>query len=76
MESSIVVAIIAASVATLSAIIAGVQAKLSRDAARADRYAEDNALLYLWNRELVDHIYKGKPPPAPVPPAGLFKGAS
>lgn len=34
---------------------------------------KDNALLYLWNRELVDHIYKGLGPPPPAPPAGLFK---
>lgn len=34
---------------------------------------KDNALLYLWNRQLVDHIYKGQGPPAPSPPDGLFK---
>lgn len=34
---------------------------------------KDNALLYLWNRQLVDHIYKGHGPPAPSPPDGLFK---
>ena len=33
---------------------------------------KDNHLLYLWNRQLVDHIYKGQPPPPPEPPAGLF----
>ncbi len=37
---------------------------------------KDNALLYLWNRELVDHIYKGSGPPPPAPPAGLFKEQS
>lgn len=34
---------------------------------------KDNALLYLWNRELVDHIYRGSGPPPPAPPQGLFK---
>ena len=33
---------------------------------------KDNHLLYLWNRQLVDHIYRGEPPPPPEPPAGLF----
>jgi len=34
---------------------------------------KDNALLYMWNRQLFDHIYKGLGPPPPAPPAGLFK---
>lgn len=34
---------------------------------------KDNSLLYLWNRQLVDHIYRGLGPPAPSPPDGLFK---
>lgn len=29
-------------------------------------------LLFLWNRELIDHIYQGKPPPPPNPPDGLL----
>lgn len=33
---------------------------------------EDNQLLWLWNRELVDHIYRSAPPPPPPPPFGLF----
>lgn len=33
---------------------------------------EDNQLLWLWNRELVDHIYRGASPPPPPPPTGLF----
>lgn len=37
------------------------------------RVQKDNHLLYLWNRELVDHIYRGKPPPPPAPPKGLFE---
>ncbi|KRC60925.1 hypothetical protein ASE14_08165 [Agromyces sp. Root81] len=27
-----------------------------------------NRKLWAWNRDLVDHIYKGKPPPPPGPP--------
>ena len=34
---------------------------------------KDNSLLYLWNRELVDHIYRRQEPPPPSPPDGLFK---
>lgn len=34
---------------------------------------KDNALLYLWNRELIDQIYKGHGPPPASPPPGLFK---
>ncbi|RZU66742.1 hypothetical protein EV379_3108 [Microterricola gilva] len=33
---------------------------------------QQNHLLYLWNRQLVDHIYRGYPPPPPEPPEGLF----
>lgn len=29
-------------------------------------------LHYLWNRQLVDHIYQGKPPPPPAAPPGLL----
>lgn len=32
----------------------------------------DNQLLWHYNRQLVDHIYRGNPPPPPAPPAGLF----
>ena len=32
----------------------------------------DNQRLWLWNRALVDHIYKGLGPPPPEPPADLF----
>lgn len=33
----------------------------------------DNQRLWLWNRSLVDHIYKGLGPPPPEPPADLFE---
>lgn len=32
-----------------------------------------NRQLWLWNRQLVDHIYEGKGPPPPEPPASLFQ---
>lgn len=38
----------------------------------ASQMQEDNQLLWQWNRQLVDHIYKQDPPPPPDPPAGLF----
>lgn len=34
-------------------------------------YAQ-NQRLWLWNRQLVDHIYRGLGPPAPTPPPDLF----
>ncbi len=33
---------------------------------------EDNEQLWLWNRQLVDHIWRGAPPPPPKQPEGLF----
>lgn len=36
------------------------------------RTQNDNQLLWHYNRQLVDHIYRGNPPPPPAPPAGLF----
>lgn len=36
------------------------------------KWQADNRRLWLWNRQLVDHIYRGLPPPPPSPPAELF----
>lgn len=36
------------------------------------KWQADNHLLWMYNRQLVDHIYRGKEPPPPAPPAGLF----
>lgn len=48
----------------------------ARDRMEAYRLAQqmqtDNALLWQWNRELVDAIYRRSPPPPPEPPDGLF----
>lgn len=67
------VAAIAATAAIIAAVIAVVESKKAREASRSDKLQRDNALLYLWNRQLVDHIYRGLEPPAPAPPPGLFE---
>ncbi|MFJ3393995.1 hypothetical protein [Leifsonia aquatica] len=41
--------------------------------ARLARSERDNRLLWLWCRQLVDHIYRGSAPPPPPAPAGLFE---
>lgn len=78
-DSAIVIALIAGVVAIVSALLASASAAAARRSSRTEqielqlaRALRDRQLLYLWNRELVDHIYTGKPPPAPDPPAGIF----
>lgn len=41
-------------------------------AVQLSKWHADNQLLWSYNRSLVDHIYRGNPPPPPAPPAGLF----
>lgn len=41
-------------------------------AVQLGKWQADNQLLWHYNRQLVDHIYRGNPPPPPAPPAGLF----
>lgn len=41
-------------------------------AVQLGKWYADNQLLWHYNRSLVDHIYRGSPPPPPAPPAGLF----
>ena len=62
-----------------SAYFAYKQATQARSANRVDQLEnrlkqsdKDTHLLYTWNRQLVDHIYKQDPPPPPPPPTGLF----
>ena len=38
-----------------------------------DQSARDRQLLWLWNRELVDAIWRRAPPPPPSAPDGLFQ---
>lgn len=63
------VGVIAGTIATL-----GVQRQRDQiDAASEMLHLEAEVnRLWLWNRQLVDHIYKGAPPPPPPPPEGLF----
>src|SRR6218665_2348290 len=82
MDVSIVVASIAGTVALASAMLATTQATKARKSGRTeqleaklDQLPADRRLLYLWNRQLVDHIYRGIGPPPPQPPPGLFPKA-
>lgn len=70
--TTLLAAIIGGIVGLVSATVAARAAKSARRANRADRLDRDNHLLYLWNRQLIDHIYTRKEPPPPMPPAGLF----
>lgn len=37
------------------------------------KWQASNQKLWLWNRALVDHIYRGLGPPPPTPPTDLFE---
>jgi hypothetical protein len=74
-----VVAIITAMGGILAAAIGAVVTVLTHHARRTTRAFERITRLehrerawWLYTRELVDHIYRGAPPPPPKPPAGLF----
>lgn len=63
-----------ATIVTAAATIGGgILASFGMVRAQVARVQKDNHLLYLWNRQLVDHIYRGEDPPPPTPPDGLFK---
>ncbi|GAA5205877.1 hypothetical protein GCM10025774_04880 [Microbacterium kyungheense] len=62
------IAIVTALAVVLAAIVAGMVTL----AIALVRWHADNRRLWLWNRQLVDHIYRGLPPPPPPPPAELF----
>ena len=63
-------------------VAAAIAARSARSARRSNRvdevellldgYRKDTQRLYLYNRQLVDHIYRDLGPPPPPPPAGLF----
>lgn len=36
------------------------------------KWQNQNRLLWGYNRQLQDHIYRGNPPPPPAPPPDLF----
>ena len=68
MPDAVVIGILSFVAIVLSALIAGGITL----AVQLTRWQADNRRLWLWNRELVDHIYRGLPPPPPGPPTGLF----
>ncbi|MCD5345046.1 hypothetical protein [Agromyces sp. S2-1-8] len=69
MTDAVVIAVLAFVGVLGSAFIAG---GITLSIALA-RWHRDNRLLWLWNRQLVDHIYHGSPPPPPPAPPGLFE---
>lgn len=75
MSEDLIIALVGLAGIVLGAVIQqiGSAARNNLEAYRlAQRMQTDNSLLWQWNRELVDHIYKRFPPPPPAPPAGLF----
>lgn len=75
MSETILVAIVGAGSALAGALIQAVVANHRHrfdEALIIQQSIEDNQRLWLWNRELVDHIYRSAPPPPPPPPFGLF----
>lgn len=75
MSEDLIIALVGLAGIVLGAVIQliGSAARNNLEAYRlAQRMQTDNSLLWQWNRELVDHIYKRSSPPPPAPPAGLF----
>lgn len=67
-------------VALTSAILAARSARAARRAHRVEQLEAtieelhtDRHMFWLYCRELIDWIYRGKQPPPPGPPAGLFE---
>lgn len=78
-SDEIYIALIGGVVAICAAIIAAWQAVRARKENRTARIEEriedlnrENRLMWLWCRELIDHIYRGGEPPPPPAPPGLF----
>ena len=69
--------------AAVQAVVAWLNNKATHEENSADMLHEaqtelkdtmaDMNLLWEHNRALIDHIYRGAPPPPPNPPEGLFK---
>lgn len=73
---TVVAALIAASGGWLTARVrrkSGDHARIQALENRVDRVEARNVQLWLYNRELVDHIYEGKPAPPPPMPSTLIK---
>jgi hypothetical protein len=64
--------VLIAIVSVLGVVVAAVIGGMVTIAINLARWHADNRQLWLWNRQLVDHIYRGLPPPPPAPPAGIF----
>lgn len=67
--TEVIVAVLAFTGLVLAALIGGGITL----AVQLTRWFQMNQRLWSWNRELVDHIYRQKPPPPPTPPSDLFK---
>jgi hypothetical protein len=52
-----------------------VQARLAALEAANSRLEAENRALWLWARKLVDHIYRGAPPPPPTGPIDVLREA-
>lgn len=86
MLTQVLVALIAACAAILAAGLAFRSSRQARKASRQEqlelqleragerllRSDRQQQLMWLYCRQLIDHIYKGCPPPPPAPPAGLL----
>lgn len=65
---AVVLAILAFAGVVVAALVAGGITL----AVQLTKWYAQNQRLWFWNRQLVDHIYRGIGPPAPQPPSDLF----
>jgi hypothetical protein len=73
--NDIIVAAVAAITSISGALIAsisGIARNLLEARKLQQQIQETNQKLWLWSRELVDHIYRRLPPPPPPQPTNLF----
>lgn len=68
MQGEVAIAILGLAAIVLAALVAGGITL----AVNLTKWHAQNQRLWYWNRQLVDHIYRGSPPPPPAPPADLF----
>lgn len=68
MTDPVIVAVLTFVGVTLAALITGGITL----AVQLAKWHTTNQRLWLWNRSLVDHIYRGLGPPPPSPPDDLF----
>ena len=65
-------AVVIAMLAFVGAVLASIVAGAITLGIQLTKWKADNHRLWMWNRQLVDHIYRQLPPPPPPPPADLF----